>query len=375
MSTRLAAAVVKELTQFLRDRMLVALIVFLYTGEVLICTYALSFDVRNLRLGVYDQDRTQLSQRVIERFTATEYFGAVEPFTAPVQVDRALDAGRVDLVLVVPPGFAADVAARRDAALQVLLSGVNSNTANAARGYAATIVGRLGHELLGEQLAASGSAVRLPQVELRTRIRYNPQLDFRYFMAISMIVAAALTVGVVASAASMVREKETGTAEQLMLTPLRREEVIVAKILPPLAAGMLALGPSLGVLWWFGVPFRGSVALFVAASALALVVSLALGILISTFARTLQQALLIGFFVIFPLMFLSGTIVPIDTMPAALQALSLASPIRHYMEIALGIVLKGVGIATLWPQFAGLGAIGIALALAAFTRLRAHLYA
>ncbi len=375
MKTRLAAAVVKEFRQFLRDRMLVALIVFLYTGEVLVCTYALSFDVRNLRLGVYDQDRTQLSQRVIERFTATEYFGAVVPFTRPAEVDRALDAGRADLVLVVPPQFAADVAAHRGAALQVLLSGVNSNTANAARGYAATIIERLGHELLAGQLAESGSTARLPQIELRTRIRYNPQLDFRYFMAISMIVAAALTVGVVTSAASMVREKETGTAEQLMLTPLRREEVILAKILPPLAAGVLSLVPSLGVLWWFGVPFRGSVALFALASALALLVCLALGILISTFARTLQQALLIGFFVLFPLMFLSGTIVPIDTMPAALQALSLASPIRHYMEIALGIVLKGVGLQTLWPQFAGLGAIGIALALAAFTRLRAHLYA
>lgn len=375
MSTRLGAAVAKEFRQFMRDRMLIGLIVWLYTAEVVLCTYALSFDVRNLSLGVYDEDRTPLSARVVERFTATEYFGRLTPFSGPAQIDRALDAGRVDLALVVPPGFAADVAAGRGGALQVLLSGVNSNAANAARGYAATIVGRLGHELVAEQLAARGAAVRLPQVDLRTRVRYNPQLDFRYFMAISMIVIAALTVGVLASAASMVREKESGTAEQLMLTPLRRGEVVLAKMLPPFAAGLFALSPSIGILAWFGVPFRGSVALFVAASALALAVCLGMGILISTFARTLQQALLIAFFVLFPLMFLSGTIVPLESMPEPMQALSAASPIRHYMEIALGVVLKGVGIEALWPQFAGLAAIGAALALAAFQRLKRHLYA
>ncbi len=375
MSARLGAAIAKEFRQFLRDRMLIGLIVWLYTVEVVLCTYALSFDVRNLSLGVDDQDRTPLSARVVERFTATEYFGRFTPLSGPAQIDRALDAGDVDLTLVVPPGFAADVAAGRGGALQVLLSAVNSNTANAARGYAATIVGRLGHELAAEQLGARGAALRLPQVDLRTRIRYNPQLDFRYFMAISMIVAAALTVGVLAAAASMVREKESGTAEQLMLTPLRRGEVVLAKMLPPFAAGMLALGPSIAVLAWFGVPFGGSVALFVAASALALAVCLGMGIVISTFARTLQQALLIAFFVLFPLMFLSGTTVPIESMPEPMQVLSLASPIRHYMQIALGIVLKGVGIETLWPQFLGLAAIGAALALAARQRLKKHLYA
>ena len=247
MSGRLAAAAAKEFRQFLRDRMLMALVLWLYTAEVIVCTYALSFDVRNLRLAVYDQDRTQLSQRVIERFTATEYFGSLTALQDTREIDRMLDAGRVDLALVIPPGFARAVSAGTGGELQLVLSGVNSNTANVARGYASSIVARLGHELAREQLAASGVAVRLPQVELRTRVWYNPALDFRYFMAISMIVAAALVVGVVASAASMVREKETGTAEQLMLTPLRRSEVVAAKMLPPFTIGMLSLGPSLGV--------------------------------------------------------------------------------------------------------------------------------
>ena len=375
MSGRLAAAAAKEFRQFLRDRMLMALVLWLYTAEVIVCTYALSFDVRNLRLAVYDQDRTQLSQRVIERFTATEYFGSLTSLQDTREIDRVLDAGRVDLALVIPPGFARAVSAGTGGELQLVLSGVNSNTANVARGYASSIVARLGHELAREQLGAAGVAVRLPQVELRTRVWYNPALDFRYFMAISMIVAAALVVGVVASAASMVREKETGTAEQLMLTPLRRSEVVAAKMLPPFTIGMLSLGPSLGVLAWFGVPFRGSIALFVLASALALAACLAIGILISTFARTLQQALLIGFFVLFPMMFLSGTVVPIDTMAQPLQVLSLASPVRHYMEIALGVILKGVGLEGLWRQFAALAAIGGVLMLVGLSRLRRHLYA
>lgn len=374
MKGRVAAAMAKEFRQFLRDRMLIALVLWLYTAEVIVCTYALSFDVRNLRLAVYDQDRTQFSQRVIERFTATEYFGNLTALEGMPEIDRALDSGSVDLALVIPPGFARSVRAGAGGDLQLILSGVNSNTANVARGYASAIVARLGHELARERLGAAGVAARLPQVELRTRVWYNPALDFRFFMTISMIVAAALVVGVVASAASIVREKETGTAEQLMLTPLRRSEVVAAKMAPPFAVGMLSLLPSLGVLAWFGVPFRGSVTLFVLASALALAACLAIGTLIATFARTLQQALLIGFFVLFPLMFLSGTVVPIDTMAKPLQVLSLASPVRHYMEIALGVILKGVGLEVLWPQFGGLAAIGTILALISHSRLRRHLY-
>jgi drug efflux transport system permease protein len=375
MSTRLRAAIRKEFMQFLRDRMVVALILYLHTAEVMLCAYALSFDVQNLRLAVLDREHTQLSGQLVERFTATPYFGTLEMLASRTEADRALDAGRADLVLVVPPDFTAAAVEGRPQSVQILLSGVNSNTASAARGYAQAIVERFAHDVLERRLAAQGFQRPLPQVTLQPRIWYNPELRFRYFMVISMIVAATLLVGVVTSAASMVREKETGTAEQLMITPLRRGEVVLAKMLPPFAIGMAATVPSLGIIWWFGLPFRGSIALFLFASALALLVCLVIGIIISTFAQTLQQALLIAFFVLFPLMFLSGTIVPIDTMPAAMQYLSLVSPIRYYMEIALGVVLKGVGVGTLWPQFLGLAGIGGALVVLGLPRLRNRLYA
>ena len=372
---RLAAAVRKELRQFLRDRLVLALVVFLYTAEIVMCTMALSFDVRNLRLALYDGDRSQLSARLAERFTATEYFGELVPAASLGEVDRLLDAGRADLALVVPPDFAADVAAGRATQVQVLVSGVNSNTANAARGYAASIVAGFAHEAMAAQAARAGFAAAVPAVSAEIRVWYNPQLEFKHFMAISMLVAAGLSAGLITAAAGLVREKESGTLEQLVVTPLRARELIAAKAAPPFAVGMLALAPGLLVLKAFGVPLAGSLALFVAASALALAAFLAIGFFIGTLAQTLQQALLLTFFILFPLMFLSGTIVPIESTPLAMRALSYLSPVRYYMEIALGILMKGVGLEVLWPQLAALAATAALLGAWSVARLKRHLYA
>ena len=370
---RLGAIVRKEFLQFLRDRLLVGLIFYIYTADVLLCTYALSFDVRNLTLAVYDQDRTAVSRTLVERFTATEYFGKLVPVLSPGEVDRALDTGEADLALIVPPGFARQVGAGRPSEVQLLLSGVNSNTANVARGYATSILESFAHDRLRETVRARGLALELPEIRPQVRVWYNPALEFRYFMVVSMIVVAALLVGVISTAASFVREKETGTVEQLVVTPLRRWEIALAKSLPPLAVGMVALMPGLAIAALFGVPLEGSLSLFFAASAAALIACLGAGILIATFARNLQQALLIAFFVLFPIMFLSGTIVPIESMPAALQALSAASPIRYYLEIALGTLLKGVGWSVLWPQLGVLALMGLGLVSASLLRLRRRL--
>jgi len=372
---RLTAAIRKEFLQFLRDRMLMLLILFIYTADVVMCTYALSFDVSNLKVALYDQDRTQLSGRLIERFSATDYFGEIVPAASPRDVDRLLDAGRADLALVIPPGFARDVAAGR-AGVQVLLSGVNSNTANAARGYAQQIVDGFARDVLMDYAARRGIVVELPGVTAKMRIWYNPQLEFRHFMAISMIVVAGLMVGIITAAAGLVREKESGTIEQLIVTPLRSHELVLAKAAPPFAVGMLALGPSLIIgKWLFGVPTAGSLLLFAVASAIALVTFLSVGFFIGTLARNLQQALLLSFFLLFPLMFLSGTVVPVESMPLAMQYLSYASPVRYYMDIALGILLKGVGLQILWPQLLVLAVMGIILSFLAVARLRRHLYA
>ena len=373
--SRLTAAVRKEFRQFLRDRLLVLLVFFVYTGDLVMCTVALSFDVRNLKLALYDGDRSQLSARLVERFTATDYFGKLVPAASLRDVDRLLDAGRADLALVIPPGLAQEVAAGRSPVVQVLLSGVNSNTASAARGYSTAIVGGFAHDVLVEHAARHGIAIELPGVRAQTRIWYNPQLEFRHFMAVSMIVVAALMVGVITTAAGLVREKESGTIDQLVVTPLRSHELVLAKATPPFTVGMLALVPSLLIAKGFGVPLAGNLALFVAVSAIALASFLAIGFFVGTLAESLQQALLLAFLVLFPLMFLSGTVVPMESAPLAMQWLSYLSPVRYYMEIALGILLKGVGADVLWPQMLALAASGGLITIASIMRLRQRLYA
>jgi len=371
---RWLATVKKEMRQFMRDRLLLALIAFVYTGDVIMCTYALSFEVRHLRMAIADLDRTPLSARLIERFTSTEYFSEAYALQSTGGIDRLLDGGEADLALVIPSGFSADMLSGRDSSVQVLLSGMNGNTANAARGYAAAIVGGFSHDAMVAQAQRLGITGNLPEVSLEQRIWYNPELQFRYFMVISMIVLAGLIVGIVTAAAGLVREKESGTIEQLVVTPLASHELILAKAAPPLLVGLLLLGPSFAIAAWFGVPVVGSVALFVAVTALAFVAFLSLGFLLGAVARNLQQALLLSFFTLFPLMFLSGTVVPLESMPSGMRVLSYASPVRYYMEAALGIFLKGNGLAILWPQFAILAAMGLVLGTAAVLRLRRDLY-
>lgn len=370
--SRLFVAIRKELRQFLRDRMVIALVVFIYSVDVFLCTLALSFDVKNLALGVLDYDRSPLSARLLDRFTATDYFGRVVRVGSEAETDRVLDAGRADLVLVVPPQFARDVAAGRPTELQLLLSGTNASTANIARGYASIIVQRFGHDLAEAALAQQGVAIPLPEIRESARIWYNPQLAFHHFMAISMTVVAALMIGVILTAASLVREKESGTAEQLMVTPLRPHEIVIAKMTPTLVVGMLGLIPSLLVARGFGVPVEnGALGTFLLATVLTLVATMGIGVLVASFSANLQEALLASFFILFPLLFLSGTVVPIETMPRAIQILALASPIRYYMEIALGTLLKDVGIAILWPQLTMLAALATGLLGAGLLRLRA----
>ncbi len=371
---RTVAATKKEFQQFRRDWMLIVLILWTYTIEVVLCVYALTFEVNRLRLAVYDQDRTQLSGRLIEKFVSTPYFTKAVFVSSLREVGSLLDGGEADMGMVISPDFSGKVKEGREADVQILLSGTNSNTASVARDYARAIITNFSRDLIVSSLAKKGLVGPVPEVEPRVRIWYNPELQFRYFMAISMIVVAGLLVGIIHTAASIVREKETGTIEQLVVTPLRKHELIMAKIAPTITIGLLALFPSLLIALSFKVPMRGSIPLFFLASAINLFTSIGIGVYISTLSRNLQQALLLSFFVIFPLMFLSGTLVPIESMPKVLQQLSLLSPIRHYMEISLGIFLKGVGLKILWSKFVILFAEGLVIFSLSLYRLRKEIY-
>lgn len=358
MVPRLTGLLIKEMIQFLRDRVVLILILWLYTVEVVICTVAVSFEVENMPLAVVDLDRTPASRTLGQSFLVTETFASAGRPASVAEATAWLQTGRARAALVIPEGFQRELARGDAPAIQILLDGTDSNIAAQARGAALDIVGRFG---AAPALERNGRGGAQPVV----RVWYNPERTYNSFTVLSMIALAALMVGVIYPAASIVREKEAGTIEQLRVTPIGTLELFVAKTVPTLVMGLLSIFPSLLIVWWFGVPLRGSLALFLALSAVFLVSAVALGVLIGSISRTLQQALLLSFFGLFPILFLSGTITPAESMPDVLQTLSLVSPLRHYMDVILGVFLKGAGLAELWPQALALVVIGTPLFLLA----------
>ncbi|QOR38188.1 ABC transporter permease [Billgrantia diversa] len=360
---RLSSLLHKELIQFFRDPVVLFLIFWLYTIEVVICSYALGMEMRDLPLAVVDTDESPASRRLIDDFIAGGNFRLVAHLHDVAAAEPYLERGEAQAVLVIPVDFERELY-RGGQALQFLVDGSNANTAAVARGYALQTVEafRMHRGTLDERQLATVAA------QLRTW--YNPDQTNVGFTVLAMIALAGLMIGVVHPAASIVREKEVGTIEQLMVTPIRRGELFIAKTVPTLLIGLLALFPSLALVGWFGVPVRGSLPLFFALTALFLLSAIGLGVLVAAVSRTLQQALLLAFFGLFPLMFLSGTMVPVDSMPNLLQKLSLASPLRHYLDITLGIFLKGAGMEILWPHALALVAIGMPLYLAAWLIFR-----
>lgn len=364
MPTRLAGLLIKEMIQFLRDRLMLVLILWLYTGEVVICALALSFEVGDMPLAVVDLDSSAASRALEGRFLVNEVFA---PAGQPSSADEAaawLQSGRARVALVIPKGFQKALVRGDPAAVQLLLDGTNSNVAAQARSYALGIVAEFSPASPGATSVAAGSARPI------VRVWYNSDQSYTPFVVLSMIALAALMVGMIHPAASIVREKESGTIEQLRVTPIGRIELLIAKTMPTMLIGLISVLPSLMIVWWFGVPLRGSLLLFLVLTALFLISAIALGVLISAFSATLQQALLLSFFVLFPMMFLSGTLAPIESMPKVLQTLSLASPLRHYMDVILGVFLKGTGFDALWPQAAALLVIGMVLSGAAAIAFR-----
>lgn len=361
---RFAALARKELIQFLGARAMLALILYLYTGEVLMCTNAMSFDVRNLPTVFVDLSRSAESRALMQDFASSGYFRISHTAATDAEAARQLDRGETLAAVVIPADFSRRLARGETASVQLLLDGANANAASVAQGYAQRIVGNFA---LARAVARGAPAA---PVEHRPRVWYNSQLDYSYFMVLSMMALAGMMVGVITAAAGIVREKESGTMEQLLVTPVSPDEMVAAKLLPPLLVGLLALFPSLLVAAAIGVPLRGSLPLFVLLSGVFLLSSLGIGVLVATVADTLQQALLISMLALMPALFLSGTVVPLESMPRWLQYLAELSPLRHYMDAVLGLFLKGVGFEVLWPRLAAMTAIGTTLLALSVWRFR-----
>jgi ABC-2 type transport system permease protein len=343
---RFWALALKELRQIRRDRRLTISLIVPPTLQILLFGFALDSDVRNLRLGLVDDSRSAESRELISVLTENDTFRLAGTYATPAALGQALAAGRLDVGVVVPYDFARRRARQRPATVQVLLNAANANTAQIAQGYVEGAVAFVNRGLSGREAAP---------VELRTALLYNPGLVNAWFIVTGVFGTLIILNGSLVSAATMIREKEQGTVEQLLMTPASALEVVTAKLVPLFLLLMAMVGLVLLVAGLvFHVPFRGNPLLVLVASACCVLTGIGLGTLISTFARSANQTQLISFFVNPPLAMLSGGLTPIEAMPKVVQPLTLLNPIAHFATIARSVLIKGAGLDVVYPNLLAL---------------------
>ena len=346
---RFWALALKELRQIRRDRRLTISLIVPPTLQILLFGFALDSDVRNLKLGVVDGSRTAESRELISALTENRTFRLAGMYTTSELLGEDLATGRLDVGVVVPYDFAKLRARARPATVQVLLNAANANTAQIAQGYVEGAVAFLSRDVAG---------IRAAPVEVRVALLYNPGLVNAWFIVTGVFGTLIILNGSLVSAATMIREKERGTVEQLLMTPASALEMITAKMVPlfVLLMTMVLLVIAVARLV-FGVPFHGSGALVLLACACCVLSGIGLGTLISTFARSANQTQLISFFINPPLAMLSGGLTPIEAMPKWVQPLTLLNPIAHFATIARSVLIKGAGLDVVYPNVLALIAL------------------
>jgi ABC-2 type transport system permease protein len=346
---RFWALALKELRQIRRDRRLTISLIVPPTLQILLFGFALDSDVRNLRLGVVDESRTRESRELVSVLTENRTFELAGDFATSDRLGEALARGRLDVGVVVPQDFTRLRSRGRPATVQVLLNAANANTAQIAQAYVEGAVAWLNRDLNGAPVAP---------VELRAAYLYNPGLVNAWFIVTGVFGTLIILNGSLVSAATMIREKEQGTVEQLLMTPASALEVVTAKMLPLFVLLMAMVAAVLTVARLvFQVPFRGSPGLVLLACACCVLTGVGLGTLISTFARSANQTQLISFFINPPLAMLSGGLTPVEAMPTWVQPLTLLNPIAHFATIARSVLVKGTGLDVVWPNLLALIAL------------------
>jgi ABC-2 type transport system permease protein len=377
---RVAFLVWKELIELKEDPRLFGIVVLAPIIQLLLLGYAATTDVRYVPVVIADGDRSSASRDLVARFSASPNFSIVAIVTSPTELDPYLVKGTAWMALSIPPGFGERLMRREPQAVQIVADGSDASSINIALGYANNLLAGYAQELgdrlgdgVGDRLGdRPGDRLgdRHPGIEARIRVWFNPRLESRDFMLPGILALLLLAITTNLSSMGIVREREVGTLEQLNVTPLRRWELIVGKLLPYGLVGMIDVCLVLTVaVFWFQVPLRGSVTLLFALTAVYLLSTLGLGLFISTISSTQQQAMMTSmFFFLMPMIYLSGFIFPIENMPAAIQPLTYLFPLRYFLVILRSIFLKGVGLETLWPQALALTAWGVGILALAIAR-------
>ncbi len=374
MSSRLLAIIRKEFIQIRRDPRTLLLIVVMPIMQLFLLGYAATTDVKNISLAVWDQSRTPESRSLLDAFRAADYFRISYAARSADDYRALIETGRARAALIIPPDYARRLL-QGNAQVSLVLDGSDPIVGGTALSTARLIGQAYANQILLERTALTGGSISLtPLLEVRTQVWYNPDLISAYFNIPGVIGMILSFITALLTATAVVRERERGTIEQLIVTPIRSWELIVGKILPYV---VLAFIDVLEVLiighWWFGVPVRGDLGLIFLLSGLFVLSSLGIGLFASTIANTQQEAVLAVMMTLLPSVFLSGFFFPVDAMPRFLQLVSYAVPLRYYLVIIRSLLLKGVGVAALQGEIGALALFAILIMGAAAVRFRKRL--
>jgi ABC-2 type transport system permease protein len=374
-NSRLRSLIRKEFIQITRDVRTLILVLVIPVMQLLLLGYAATNDVRNIPLAVFDQDRGSAARQLLDAYRAADYFRIAYDVDAEADLRTLIDNGEARAGLIIPPGYSDDIQGGGAAQVIFVLDGSDPTVASTALSAAQLIGQAHSTRILESRLEHSGlSPAFTPPVEVRTTVWYNPDLVSAHFMIPGVIGMILYALTSILTATAIVRERERGTIEQLIVTPIRPWELVVGKLLPYVVLAFLNVLEVLALgHWWFGVPIRGDIWLILAMSGLFLLSSLGTGLFASTTANTQQEAMLTVWMMLLPSIFLAGFFFPLEAMPKVLQWISYVFPLRYYLAIIRSLMLKGVGFAAIQNEVLALTAFGITIMTAAALRFRKRL--
>ena len=375
MLQRLYRMLIKEFLQMLRDPRMRVVIFGMPVIQLTIMAFALTTDVTNIRLAVLDMDKTPTSRELIAAFTASNYFRISDYLLSQKEITPLLDRGDVRAVLQIPSGFSKDILHERTAKVQLITDGTDSNSTSIVLGYAGFIVSDYNDKRQQERLGRKGTTISPIQITTESRAWYNTNQESRFYYVPSLIATMLYIFSLLLTSIGIVREKEIGTIEQVMVTPIRGIEFILGKTIPYMITGYITMTFMLIVAYFiFGVHVRGSLPLLYGLTGIYLAGNMGIALLISGSAATQQQALLTSFLILMPSVMLSGFLFPISNMPDPVRYATAINPMRWYLDILRGIVMKDVGIFALWPAIVAQTVLAVVFLTLAIGRFKKTLH-
>lgn len=364
----------KEFYQIRHDKRMLLVSIMAPVLQVLLLGYAATTDIKYSNLVVCDMDKSTESRALIRNFTNSHYFVYKYDVDAPADVDWYIDDAKASVALLIPVRFGESILRRDPVQLQMIFDGADANTANILLGYSTQIVNSFGQSILLDA-ASRAQGMKIGMIMPEPRVWFNQDLKSQNFMVPGVVALVLMIITMTLTSLGIVREKEIGTLEQLLVTPIKPYQLILGKLIPFILIGAVDMVIVLLIArYWFEVPMLGSLWLLVGLSGLFILTTLGLGLFISTIAKSQQQAMLIAqFFFFMPFMFLGGFAFPIENMPVVIQWLSYLIPLRYFLGIVRGIFLKGTGMAELWPQALALFLMGVSILSLSVLRFRKRL--